>query len=445
MKKIATLSLLVASCFISKAQISITGGTLNYSQDFDNLDTAVYNAASNPGSTNLPNGWSIFEYGSSTSRVNNGYVADYGSSTAGDTYSYGSAGTTERALGSLSSNSLSSQYGAKFVNNTGSVITGFTLTYKGEQWRFGSTGRTNLDSLQFYYSTSADSVSDTTAGKFIADVGLALNSPNIAGSTGAMNGNASGNFTVKSGSITGLSIPGGGKLIIKWIDRNIVGSDDGLAVDSVRITFTLGGTSLPRPAIVSLSPANNATNVLPNSNLVITFDHNVVKGAGDIRIKNTTTQTVNTINASDANVSVSGKTVTITGNSFVLGNVYHVTIDSTAFDASSFHSYGLYDTTAWKFTIIKDFGVRNLSGKLIPMSIVNPVDHGNFVLLVTLPKSGSLRAIIFDLAGRKLSTQEFNGIKGENRFYMHKLLPAGTYMIRIDDNESYGSTKAVIE
>src|SRR5690348_4368479 len=121
MKRLGLLLAACSICFASQAQISITSGSLLYTQNFDALDTVVYSTA-NPGSTNLPTGWSIFEYGTSTTRVNNGYTADSGASNTGDTYSYGVRGTTERALGSLASGSLSSNYGAKFVNNTGSVI-----------------------------------------------------------------------------------------------------------------------------------------------------------------------------------------------------------------------------------------------------------------------------------------------------------------------------------
>ena len=43
-------------------------------------------------------------------------------SNTGDTYSYGAAGSTDRALGGLRSGSLIPLFGACFTNNTGAPI-----------------------------------------------------------------------------------------------------------------------------------------------------------------------------------------------------------------------------------------------------------------------------------------------------------------------------------
>ncbi len=49
-------------------------------------------------------------------------------------YSYGTAGSSDRALGSLSSGTTISAVGLTLVNNTSSTISSFIVTYDGEQW-----------------------------------------------------------------------------------------------------------------------------------------------------------------------------------------------------------------------------------------------------------------------------------------------------------------------
>ncbi len=83
-----------------------------YTQDFNTLATS--------GTTNtaLPTGWYLYETGTN---ANVYYRADAGTGTTGDTYSYGAAGSTDRAFGTLLSGSLTPTIGACFTNNTGAI------------------------------------------------------------------------------------------------------------------------------------------------------------------------------------------------------------------------------------------------------------------------------------------------------------------------------------
>ena len=127
-------------------QISITGmGAVNtYSQDFDAL------AITGTTNTTVPTGWAFSETGSG---ANANYSAGTGSGTGGDTYSFGTAASTERAFGGLQSGSVAPTIGASFTNNTGATITELVITYKGETWRIGATNRS--DRLDFQYSINA--------------------------------------------------------------------------------------------------------------------------------------------------------------------------------------------------------------------------------------------------------------------------------------------------
>src|SRR5215216_4405323 len=127
------------------AQISLTGGT--YLQDFNTL-------ASSGTSGTLPAGWLFLESGTNANAL---YTAGTGSSNTGDTYSFGSSGNSERSFGGLLSGSLTPTIGASFVNNTGSTLSSFTISYTGEQWRLGTADR-GPDTLNFQLSTNATSL-----------------------------------------------------------------------------------------------------------------------------------------------------------------------------------------------------------------------------------------------------------------------------------------------
>src|SRR5690242_9419010 len=113
----------------------------------ENFSTLSNTAGSTTNAT-LPTGWYITE-GGGGARDNEQYAVDTGGSTTGDIYSYGAAGSTERALGELRSGTLIPLFGAKFTNNTGATITSLDVSYTGEQWRFGGVHSTVADRLDF--------------------------------------------------------------------------------------------------------------------------------------------------------------------------------------------------------------------------------------------------------------------------------------------------------
>jgi len=228
MKKITLFFLSLVTAGTAMAQsISLTPGALTYTQDFNTLDTAFANSSS------LPTGWSIFEYGTSA-YANNMYRGNDGGSNAGDVYSYGDSASTERALGSVASGSNSTSYGVQFTNNTTDTIISFAVSYRCEQWRVGDTASI-VDTTLFMYSTAATGVSDTGNAWSYAPA-LNLNSIVLVGS-GRINGNA--NFSMKTDTVVVTVLPTR-NITLKWKDINILGSDDGLAIDDFSITFITG-------------------------------------------------------------------------------------------------------------------------------------------------------------------------------------------------------------
>ena len=110
------------------------------------------------------------------------------------------------------------------------------------------------------------------------------------------------------------------------------------------------------PTLSSSNPADNATGVAVNANIVLTFSEAVDAESGNITIKKTSdNSTVETIDVTGAKVSGSGGTaITINpGSDFSQKTEYYVLIDATAFDDGNSNSYaGITSTTALSFTTI---------------------------------------------------------------------------------------------
>ncbi len=266
LKKFTTAFFFAAMLCISSfgQSISITTAGSPYNQNFNTL--------ANSGTTNsvsgLPNGWTFVETGTG---MNTTYAADNGSTNSGNTYSYGTTATTERALGSLQSGSVNPTLGVQFTNNTGSTVTLITVAYTGEQWRLGTAGR--VDRLDFQYSTDATAVN---SGTWTDVDNLDFTAPITAGAIGALDGNATANKTDLSFAISGLNIANGSTIWLRWSDFNASGADDGLAVDDFTIVFngSLGApceepTNQPTNLNLSSTPSSisgNFTAAIPSAN-----------------------------------------------------------------------------------------------------------------------------------------------------------------------------------
>jgi hypothetical protein len=226
-------------CF---GQINFTG---TYTQDFNTL------IASGTGQTFTLSGWSINETGTGANQL---YSSGTGSSNSGDTYSFGASSNSERSLGGVRSGSLVTTIGVYFTNNTGGTITTLNLSYIGEQWRLGSTGRN--DRLDFQYSTDATSL---TSGTWTDVNTLDFIAPISSGTTGALNGNSSINNATITGSITGLSISNGSTIFLRWNDLDATGADDGLSIDDFSISIPIPSITLNPTTLTAFTTTQNTT------------------------------------------------------------------------------------------------------------------------------------------------------------------------------------------
>ncbi len=270
-KFLLSFTLVLISFLVAQSQVSIINLATAYTQDFNTLDPA----ATAP-STSLPAGWSILEIGTS-SLVDQGYKSNDGTLNSGDTYSYGTGAATERALGALQSGTLAPIFGVKFQNNSGSTITSLTVTYVGEQWRMGVTGG-RKDTLEFQYAIGAANLSATG---WITESGLNFATPNTTAAVGGVDGNVAANRTTLTLTISGISIPVGEVFMLRFLDKNISGADDGLGIDDMVINFNgaaatacVTPTAQPTamintPTTTSVAGSFTAASPAPTSYLVV--------------------------------------------------------------------------------------------------------------------------------------------------------------------------------
>jgi uncharacterized protein len=232
----ATLILLLAFCSASILQLggilpaaaagaaSLVAMQVAYAQSFDGLQNAGTSSA-------VPAGWDFREAGSAAT-ADGAYRAFTPGSSAGDTYSFGAVGSSERAFGGLRSNNLVPLIGVQFTNDTGATIEALAIGYTGEQWRLGAPNR-GPDRLDFQFSTDATSLTNGTWQDYD---GLDFASPTTSGPAGALDGNVSANRRAVDATVPGLSIADRQSFWLRWVDADIPGADDGLAIDDFSLT-----------------------------------------------------------------------------------------------------------------------------------------------------------------------------------------------------------------
>ncbi len=422
--------LAIAFGYKTTAQVSITSVATPYTQNFDALSNDTTNVAHAMALT----GWALFEKGTSAA-VDQMYKVNNGSKNAGDVYSYGDSTVTDRALGSLASGTNLPAYGVAFQNNTGSNITDLTISYKGEQWRSGDTSASSLDSVIFEYSTTATAINDTAA-TWNPIASLMLNTINLVTTTaGILDGNNAPNTTTKSGTISVL-LTNGSKILLRWRDINKSGSDDGLAIDDLSVSFS--GSGNPKPVIVAKNPADDATSVSPSiTNLSMTFDQIVTVGTGNVTIKNLTDVTQQIIAC--ATTTIAGTIVTIPGVTLMAGKQYAVNFDSTCYVSStSANSYGIYDNTSWNFETMPN-GLIDYNSNNLELQLSN-----NNELLFSVNNSEWVSVTLFDMNCKTVKHLSVRAQQGENKISLQsESLVNGIYFIKVENKNYRGVLKFV--
>jgi len=334
-KGIIFLALLLFVCK-NYAQFNLTNAATVYAQNFNTLNVRGTSSV-------LPLGWTLLETGTNTNTL---LTANAGASTTGDTYSYGTGTNTERALGMLGSGTLSSQFGVSFRNSTGQTLTSLVVRYTGELWRTGTINRQDKIDVQF----SANATSLAT-GTWVDVNELDFLAPTTR-TVGAKNGNQTASRRVVQFTINGLSIPANSVFFLKWKEFDATGAEDGLAIDDLTISFGASTADLNPPVVSSLNPVNGSINQATSGNLTMTFNENVVKGAGDILIKRVSDNSIAaTIPVANPSVTITNNVVTIPYSGLTNGTQYWVEMPAGTFrDASSNAFAGFNSSSSWSFT-----------------------------------------------------------------------------------------------
>jgi hypothetical protein len=237
------------------AQVVLTGGG-TYTQNFDSLPSTGTAVPWAQNST-LP-GWYAVRTGTGTDiDVGNG------GSGFGNLYSFGSTGSTNRALGSIgASGETQGNYAWGVVfRNDGALPLTIGIQYAGEQWRTSPEGR---QTANFTWRQSSTAITDADFSAIDADgasdlfaVVPALNfaSPVFSNaSIQALNGNLGPNRTAFNEDFTGLTgaqLDPGEHIAFRWWDQDHGGAGDldhALAIDDLTITFT--PVPVPEPGTV---------------------------------------------------------------------------------------------------------------------------------------------------------------------------------------------------
>ncbi len=243
---VAIMLMLAAS---SQATLSYTTAGSTHTETFDTL--ANTGSITWTNDSTLPN-WSLFRQpapGTAIAAVATGT----GSSNAGTFISFGSAASTDRALGGVASGgayfgspastAVAGWIAFSATNNTGSVLTDITVGYDGEQWRdggsAGGTPAAQTMGLEYGFGTSFTTVPTWTA----AGAAFNFTSPVFTNITtgAAVDGNVAGKTTGRGGTVSSLSWATGSTLWIRFIENNDAGNDHGLSVDN----FTFSAAAVP--------------------------------------------------------------------------------------------------------------------------------------------------------------------------------------------------------
>jgi uncharacterized protein len=220
------------------AAIVLTNVSSTYFQDFDGL------ANTNTNNSVLPDGWFIHETGGDGL-----YAAGTGSSTTGGVYSFGSTGSTERALGGLRTATVLPLFGVQLQIQGSTQLLSLDIAYRGEQWRLGATNRLAADRLDFQFSTDATTLLNGTWTDFDT---LDFHSPITNSTAGLLNGNLPANSQDLATTLGGFTF-NTGQVWFRWSDFDVSGADDGLAIDNFSVTANFApAAAVPEPSSLLL-------------------------------------------------------------------------------------------------------------------------------------------------------------------------------------------------
>ncbi|MBF5005677.1 ExeM/NucH family extracellular endonuclease [Diaphorobacter caeni] len=298
----------LASTCASAGPVSFTG---HYEQNFDALaSTGTANVWDNG---NTLTGWSLFRHDNSAFTT---YRGGTGSDNAGAFYSFGAAGSTERALGILISanafnnpiaGSVAGWMALALTNDTEALIDALNVKFNGEQWRSGGNTNAQTMGLQYGIGDSFDAVANwQDAGDLFR-----WSTPVVGATIVSSIGNDSGRVSGLGGDLRNLQWAKGQTLWLRWVNTRIASSNHGMAIDD--LVVKTAGADIAAPTLSSSVPAAGATGVATTtSSIALSFNESVQAGTGSFELRQGAS-VLATMPVTDASrVAINAQTVTLT-------------------------------------------------------------------------------------------------------------------------------------
>jgi hypothetical protein len=241
-----------------------TFGQINMTTTGSN--TQNFNGLANTGTgITWTNNSTIANWYSQRTGTGTTYSADAGNANGGGLYSYGTGTNTDRAIGTIGSGNAAAgnfAHGVLLRNTSGGPITTIQLTYTLEQWRNG--GNTTANTITVWYQTSSSAISSLTPTNNTAwtQVSAAsLSSPINTATATFLDGNSTANrVTATNISIPGLNLANNDYIMIKFEDPDHTGTDHGLGIDDVTISWTAGAPAPVQNGTIGTNEYGTHTN-----------------------------------------------------------------------------------------------------------------------------------------------------------------------------------------
>ncbi len=206
-----------------------------YSQSFDGLPNSgtftvsgkgPFNLNGSPFNGNALNGWQVMMSGGTNPSAS--FSVSTGSSTGNGIYSLGSAGASDRALGSLSASTGIYAFGLVITNASGDLLNRVTISFTSEQWRKGGSGNKNTWSGKY-----ATGIFNNIQQNNLKDApGLSFSSTVFSTGAASLDGNLAINQQKVTFLIDSIAWKSGEQLLLRWDDADEPGSDDAVGLDN---------------------------------------------------------------------------------------------------------------------------------------------------------------------------------------------------------------------
>ncbi|KDM92850.1 Ig-like domain-containing protein [Photobacterium galatheae] len=210
----------------------------------------------------------------------------------------------------------------------------------------------SVDTVQPTAIISSDKATLKQGETATVTVTLSESSTDFTAGDMTVSGGTLSQFTGSGTSYTAILTPAtDGDITLDIASGRFTDPNGNANLAATQLVLTYDGTA---PYISALSPADDATDVSYQSNLVIAFSEAIQAGAGSLSIVDATTSTLLANYAmTDSAVSISGDTLTVSpSQTFVPTHAYYVTMTNDALTDDAGNAFaGFSSETFFNFTI----------------------------------------------------------------------------------------------